>query len=431
MNPPAPQALQGLRIIDLSRVLAGPWCTQMLGDLGADVIKVEHPLHGDDTRHWGPPFDALDGSATYFQCANRNKRSLALDFSQPEGASLLRQLVAGADVLVENFRPGTLARHGLDPLQLLAEQPRLIVCSISGFGQHGPLRERAGYDLVAQALGGLMSVTGSANGDPSKCGVAVADLFTGLHAVVSILAAIRHRDASGEGQWIDLALLDAQLAMLANLGSQWLGAGVAPGRHGNAHPSIAPYESFACADGDLVLAVGNDAQFQRCCAALALPALAADPRFASNRARLANRDALREALQQRFVQGPRSRWSECLAQAGVPAAAVQTVPEALDMPHTTARDMLWPFDPSRPDDRRQLIGSPLKLSRTPPRPGRPPPRLGEHSEAVLAELGVDTNTLARLRAAGVVGPMAVPGTQLADADSQSPPGLGMDGDAHT
>jgi crotonobetainyl-CoA:carnitine CoA-transferase CaiB-like acyl-CoA transferase len=266
-------SLQGLRVLDLSRVLAGPWCTQMLGDLGADVLKVERPGAGDDTRHWGPPFDARSGDAAYYQCANRNKRSVCVDFGHPSGAALLQQLAMQCDVVVENFKPGSLARHGLAAEQLLERQPRLVICSISGFGHSGPLRERAGYDFVVQAMGGLMSVTGpaadEAGSGPCKVGVAVADLYTGMHAVVGILAALRHRDRTGKGQHLDLSLFDCQLSMLANLGSQWLAGGAEPKRMGNAHPTIAPYESLPTAEGDLVLAVGNDGQFQRLCDALA------------------------------------------------------------------------------------------------------------------------------------------------------------------
>jgi crotonobetainyl-CoA:carnitine CoA-transferase CaiB-like acyl-CoA transferase len=274
-------SLEGLRVLDLSRVLAGPWCTQMLGDLGADVLKVERPGAGDDTRHWGPPFDARSGDAAYYQCANRNKRSVCVDFGHPSGAALLQQLAMQCDVVVENFKPGSLARHGLAAEQLLERQPRLVICSISGFGHTGPLRERAGYDFVVQAMGGLMSVTGpaadEAGSGPCKVGVAVADLYTGMHAVVGILAALRHRDRTGKGQHLDLSLFDCQLSMLANLGSQWLAGGADPKRMGNAHPTIAPYESLPTAEGDLVLAVGNDGQFQRLCDALASSGVGSRP----------------------------------------------------------------------------------------------------------------------------------------------------------
>lgn len=402
-------SLQGVRVLDLSRVLAGPWCTQMLGDLGADVLKIERPGAGDDTRHWGPPFDTVTGDAAYFQCANRNKRSVCIDFSHPLGADLLLQLAARADVVVENFKPGSLERHGLAPAQLLARHPRLVVCSISGFGQTGPLRERPGYDFVVQAMGGLMSVTGPTETEPGagpcKVGVAVADLFTGLHAAVGILAALRHRDRTGIGQHIDLALFDCQLSMLANLGSQWLAGGTEPRRMGNAHPTIAPYETLPTADGELVLAVGNDGQFKRLCTLLDCPELASDPRFANNAARLTYRSALREALSLRLATAGRKHWLALLEAADVPAAAVASIPEALDHAQTRARGMLQPLDPARPDARR-AIASPLKLSGTPVRNRLAPPRLGEHTTAGLADWGVSEPEFARLEALGVLGAMA-------------------------
>lgn len=404
----APGSLSGIRVLDLSRVLAGPWCTQMLGDLGADIIKVERPGSGDDTRHWGPPFDPTTGDAAYFQCANSNKRSLALDFAHPEGAALLRRLAANSDVLVENFKPGTLERYGLGPQQLRAACPQLIVCSISGFGHGGPLRQRAGYDFIVQAMGGLMSITGPAEA-AYKCGVAVADLFTGLHAVVGILAALQHRQRSGEGQHIDLALFDCQLSMLANLASQWLCDGRTPQRLGNAHPSIAPYETLPCADGELVLAVGNDGQFRRCVECLGHAEWALDPRFASNAQRLENRAALRELLASVLRQQPRSHWVAAFETVGVPATAVASVPEALQHPQALARGMLGPLDPQQPEGR-QAVQSPLKLSATPTQRRLPPPRLGQHSEELLRDLGLGDAELAALRQAGVI----------------SPPGLGMD-----
>lgn len=400
-----PGSLSGIRVLDLSRVLAGPWCTQMLGDLGADVIKVERPGSGDDTRHWGPPFDPASGDAAYFLCANRNKRSLALDFAQPEGAALLQRLAASCDVLVENFKPGTLERYGLGQQQLRAANPRLIVCSISGFGHTGPLRERAGYDFIVQAMGGLMSITGPADA-AYKCGVAVADLFTGLHAVVGILAALQHRERSGEGQHIDLALFDCQLSMLANLASQWLCDGRTPQRLGNAHPSIAPYETLPCADGELVLAVGNDGQFRRCVERLGHAEWADDPRFASNAQRLAHREALREQLGAALRMQPRAYWVAAFEAVGVPATAVATVPEALQHPQAIARGMLGPLTPGD-NDGRQSVQSPLKLSASPVQHRLPPPALGQHDEALLRELGLGDAELAALRSTGVIPPPAL------------------------
>ncbi|MFN4115008.1 MAG: CaiB/BaiF CoA transferase family protein [Inhella sp.] len=398
-------SLAGLRILDLSRVLAGPWCTQMLGDLGAEVIKVERPGQGDDTRHWGPPFDPNTGDAAYFQCANRNKRSLAVDFSSPMGADLLRRLAADCDVLVENFKPGTLERYGLGAQQLLAAQPRLIVCSISGFGHSGPLRERAGYDFIVQAMGGLMSVTGPENAG-YKCGVAVADLFTGMHAVVGILAALRHRDRTGLGQHVDLALFDCQLSMLANLASQWLCDGEPPRRLGNAHPTIAPYETLPCADGDLVLAVGNDAQFRRCVEALGRVEWAQDPRFSSNAKRLQYRKDLHELLAGELRRNSREHWVTRFEALGVPATAVASVPEALQHPQSLARDMLGPLNPAEPDGRL-TVQSPLKLSLSPVQTRYPPPRLGEHSQRLLRDLGISDAEIQALQDAGVIPPPAL------------------------
>lgn len=302
-KPPtqAPQALSGVRVLDLSRVLAGPWCTQTLADLGADVIKIERPGTGDDTRAWGPPYlqdaDGRDTTeAAYFLGANRNKRSLAVDLSKPEGQAIVRRLAGQVDVLVENFKVGDLARYGLDAQSLLAEHPGLVICSITGFGQTGPYAERAGYDYAVQGMGGLMSVTGERDdlpgGGPQKVGVAVADLFTGMYATVAILAALRHRDATGQGQVIDMALFDTQLAMLANLGSNYLCSGKAPGRMGNAHQNIVPYQVFEARDGHLILAVGNDRQFAKFCDIAGRPDWAADPRFATNAERVRHRATL-------------------------------------------------------------------------------------------------------------------------------------------
>lgn len=407
MLPTTSSSLRGVRVLDLSRVLAGPWCTQMLGDLGADIVKVEKPGQGDDTRQWGPPFDASNGQSAYFQCANRNKRSLSLDFAQPKGAALLRRLAGQCDVVVENFKPGSLERYGLAPAQLLAEHPRLVVCSISGFGHTGPLARRAGYDFVVQAMGGLMSITGPAEGQPGsgayKTGVAVADLFTGLHAAVAILAALRHRDLSGEGQHIDLALYDCQLAMLANVAQQALCSGETPLRQGNRHASIAPYETLPCADGELVLAVGNDEQFRRCCGVLGAPELGQDPRFQTNPLRLHNREALQMQLTALLRSQPRAYWLPLLEAAGVPAASVQTVPEALQHPQAQARGMLQRLDPEDASSALS-IASPLKLSRTPTRQRLRPPALGEHGSQLLAEFGISAAEQRSLEASGVLAP---------------------------
>ena len=384
----------------------------MLADLGADVIKVERPGRGDDTRAWGPPFLAeADGresaESAYFLCANRNKRSITVDLAHPEGQALIRQLAGQADILVENFKVGDLARYGLAPAQLMAELPALIVCSITGFGQFGPWADRPGYDFVVQALGGLMSVTGAADGEPGagpqKVGVAVADLFTGMNASVAMLAALRHREQTGQGQHIDLALLDAQLAMLANLGSQSLCGGVTPSRQGNAHPSIAPYQSFAAADGHLIIAVGNDRQFERLTQTLGLPHLASDARFCSNALRVNHRQALSETLQTVLQQSPRAHWLGQLEAAGVPCAPIEPVDAALSSPQAQARGMVVQLDhPLRPDLRQ--VGNPIKFSATPVQYRLAPPRLGQHSEEILTQwLNASPDEIAFWRRSGALG----------------------------
>ncbi len=366
--------LTGLRIVDLSRVLAGPHAAQILGDLGADVIKIEHP-RGDDTRRWGPP--EHDGTAAYYLAANRNKRSRVLDFTRPDDLGALHHLLAGADVLLENFKVGDLARHGLDFATLHPRYPRLVHCSITGFGQTGPLAARAGYDALIQAVGGLMSVTGPDAGHPTKVGVAVADLSTGLYAVIAVLAALRERDRSGLGQHIDLALLDTQVAGLANLAMNFRCTGEVPRPLGNAHPSIVPYQSFATADRPLVLAVGNDAQFAALCDALGEPQWAADPRFASNPERVRHREPLVAAIADRLSLRPRAHWLAALSAAGVPHGAIQDLGELAQDPQVQARDLFTTMD----DGRTPCLRSPIVLSRTPITEYRRPPALGEHPDA--------------------------------------------------
>jgi crotonobetainyl-CoA:carnitine CoA-transferase CaiB-like acyl-CoA transferase len=413
---PGPGALDGLRVLDLSRVLAGPWCTQTLADLGADVVKVERPpadgqRGGDDTRGWGPPFLADDAGrdtddAAYFLGANRNKRSITIDLAQPEGQALVRRLAARADVLVENFKVGDMARYGLDAATLRREFPRLVYCSITGFGQTGPYRERAGYDYAIQGLGGLMSVTGERDdrpgGGPQKVGVAVADLFTGLYATVAILAALRHRDATGEGQVIDMALLDSQVAMLANLGANYLVTRQPPRRAGNAHQNIVPYQVFEVADGHLILAVGNDGQFERFCRVAGCEALARDERFASNAARVRHRDALVALLAPLLRGRRRDDWLAALEAAKVPAGPINDLAQVFADPQVQARGMTATVDHPR---RRglALVASPMKLSATPPTVRRAPPLLGEHTEQLLDELGIDAETRRRWRRDGVIG----------------------------
>lgn len=403
-------SLAGVRVLDLSRVLAGPWCTQTLADLGADVIKVERPGSGDDTRAWGPPYlkdaEGADTSeAAYYLGANRNKRSIAIDIATPEGQALIRKLAAGVDVLVENFKVGDLARYGLDAQSLQAENPGLVVCSITGFGQTGPYQDRAGYDYAVQGMGGLMSVTGERDdlpgGGPQKVGVAVADLFTGLYATVAILAALRHRDATGQGQTIDMALLDTQLAMLANLGSNYLCTGKAPGRMGNAHQNIVPYQVLEAADGHLIVAVGNDNQFAKFCDILEQPAWAQDPRFASNAARVRHRELLVPLIAAVIKTQPRQHWLSAMEAAKVPCGAINNLAEAFADPHVQAREMTVAM-PHPLSEQLRLVASPMKLSATPVRYRHAPPLLGQHSQELLREAGLDEAQIESLMAAKVV-----------------------------
>jgi len=384
--------LKGLLVLDLTRVLAGPFMTQLLGDYGADVIKVERPGRGDDTRAWGPPFvrDAQGretSESAYYLCANRNKRSIAVDMATPEGAGIIRDLAKKADVLVENFKPGGMAKFGLDHDSLRKINPRLVHCSISGYGQTGPNRDKPGYDLMAQGFGGLMSLTGEPGGEPMKTGVAIADIMCGMYAATAILAALRHRDASGEGQHIDIALADTQVAWLANQGLNYLTSGEVPQRRGNAHPNIVPYQVFACADGHVIVAVGNDAQFARLAAFLGMPELAADPRFATNAARLANREILIERLSRALEKMTRDDILAGLEALKVPAGPVNDLAEVFASGQVAARRMKISMPhPLAGNGRVELIGNPVKFSRTPVTYRRPPPLAGEHTEEILAML---------------------------------------------
>jgi crotonobetainyl-CoA:carnitine CoA-transferase CaiB-like acyl-CoA transferase len=415
-----PMALAGVRVLDLSRVLAGPWCTQTLADLGADVIKVERPARdgapgGDDTRGWGPPFmrdrDGNEtGEAAYYLGTNRNKRSVTIDIGTERGAELVRTLAERADVFVENFKVGDLARRGLDSASLLARNPRLVYCSITGFGQTGPYRERAGYDFAIQAMGGLMSVTGpsraeiadeASGGGPQKVGVAVADLFTGMYAVTAILAALRHRDRTGQGQAIDMALLDTQVAMLANLGAGYLTSGVAPQRAGNAHQSIVPYQAFEAADGHLILAVGNDSQFARFCAVAGCSELASDDRFARNAGRVRHRSTLVPLLAARLKLRRRDEWLADLEAAKVPCGPINDLADVFADPHVRERGMEVAMPHPLASEVR-LVASPLKLGATPVQYRLPPPLLGQDTDAVLAEFGFDAAGIADLRRAGAI-----------------------------
>jgi crotonobetainyl-CoA:carnitine CoA-transferase CaiB-like acyl-CoA transferase len=408
--PTTPAALHGVRVLDLSRVLAGPWCTQTLADLGADVIKVERPGTGDDTRGWGPPFlKDRDGAETheaaYFLGCNRNKRSITVDIAQPAGQALIRRLAAQCDVFVENFKVGDMARYGLDAAQLTALNPRLVYCSITGFGQTGPYASRAGYDYAVQGIGGLMSVTGERDdlpgGGPQKVGVAVADLFTGMYASVAILAALRHRDATGQGQVIDMALLDAQVAMLANLGANYLVTGESPRRAGNAHQNIVPYQVFEVADGHLILAVGNDGQFAKFCAVAGRPDLAVDPRFAKNADRVRRRDVLVPLLANILKTRSKQDWLATLEAAQVPCGAINSLEEVFADPQVRERGMTVQM-PHPLTDALRLVASPLKLSATPVRYDHPPPLLGEHTDDVLTDFGIGADERAALRAQGVL-----------------------------
>jgi formyl-CoA transferase len=388
-------ALDGLVVLDLSRILAGPTATQLLGDLGATVIKVENPkTGGDDTRGWGPNYarDA-SGAATdlsaYFMSANRNKRSVAIDLATAEGQRVVRGLAAQADVVIENYKPGGLAKYGLDADTLLAAHPRLVYCSISGFGQTGPNRDKPGYDLMAQGYGGIMSLTGAPDGPPMKVGVGIADVMCGMYATVGILAALRHRDATGEGQHIDLALVDAQMAWLINEGCNYLTSGQLPERRGNAHPNIVPYDAFACADGHVLVAVGNDSQFARFCAAIGLEGLAETDDFRTNVARIANRDQLLTHLRPRLKELSKADVLARLEAVKVPVGPINTVEEALRSDQAQARGAVVEVAAESVEGGTlALLGNPLKFSRTPVRYRHAPPRFGQDTDAVLQEFGI-------------------------------------------
>ena len=404
-------ALSHIRVLDLSRVLAGPWAGQVLADLGAEVIKGERPGVGDDTRHWGPPYlqdaEGNDSSeAAYFLTANRNKQSLTIDFTQPQGQQLVRDLVAKCDVLLENFKVGGLAAYGLDYASLQAINPRLIYCSITGFGQDGPYAKRAGYDFMVQGLGGLMSISGRPEGEagagPMKVGVALTDILTGLYATIGILAAVNHREQSGVGQHVDLALLDVQVACLANQAMNYLTTGVAPKRLGNAHPNIVPYQDFPSADGDFILAVGNDSQFRKFCEVAGCAELATDPRYASNKARVANRDELIPQLRQITVFKSTAQWIELLEQAGVPCGPINDLAQVFADPQVQARGLRLDL-PHALGSLAPQVASPIRLSATPVEYRLAPPLLGQHTEQVLQSLlGMDQEQISALRAAGVV-----------------------------
>ncbi len=401
-------ALKDVVVLDLSRVLAGPWSTQNLADLGADVIKIEKPGHGDDTRSWGPPFVGEEGGArdaAYYFCCNRGKRSVTLDFTKEQGREVLLKLVEKADILVENYKVGGLKKYGLDYETLSAVNPGLIYCSITGFGQTGPYAERPGYDALIQAMGGLMSITGEpdgvAGGGPQKVGVAVVDVLTGLYATSAILAALFHRTRSGQGQHIDIALLDVQVAALANQAGNYLLSGQAPGRMGSAHPSIVPYQPFACQDGHIMLAIGNDAQFANFCRAAGCEGFAQDPRFSTNALRVQHRNELVALLADRIRLKTIDQWCALATEHGFPCGPINTIDRVFDDPQVQARGLRVPVESSN-YGTVDLVANPMRFSQTPIHYQSAPPALGEHTAQVLAELGVDDQALAQLKSQGAV-----------------------------
>ena len=394
-------ALEGIKVLDLSRVLAGPWCTQTLADLGADVWKVEQPGTGDETRSWKPP--ELNGESTYFMCANRSKRSIAVDIKHPRGQDIIRRLAFEADILVENYRRGALSSLGLGYEDLKAVNPRLIYCSISGYGRTGSRANEAGYDFAIQAECGLMAITGESEGTPMKVGVSIVDLATGMNAVQAILAALIARHRTGAGQFIDLSLLDAGVSILANVASGYLATGREPRRYGNAHAAIVPYEIFSGSDGIFALAVGNDVQFRALCQhVIGRPGFVDDPRFATNPARNTHREDMKQILAAIFAESPVAYWISLLRRARVPAAQVRSVSDVLDSPEIMERGLITEVN----DDvhgRLKLMRSPLHLRGTPPREPTPPPRIGEHTDAILAEvLGADDDEIEAFRAVRAV-----------------------------
>jgi formyl-CoA transferase len=413
LNTPTPfkKALGHVRVLDLTRVLAGPWCAQNLADLGADVIKIERPGAGDDTRSWGPPYlrDAQGRDTTeaaYYLAANRGKRSLTLDIASAEGQAIVRDLAKHCDVVLENYKVGQLKKYGLDYESLRREKPDLIYCSITGFGQDGPYAQRAGYDFIVQGMGGFMSITGERDdlpgGGPQKAGIAISDLMTGMYATIAVMAALTHRDRTGEGQYIDMALLDVQVAMLANMDTNYLASGEPPKRWGNAHPNIVPYQTFATSDGHIIVAVGNDGQYQKFVAAGGRPELAADERFATNPMRVRHRDILVPLLAEMVRTRTKQQWIDLLEAAGVPCGPINNLDEVFVNPQVAARKLRIDL-PHPTGGTVRLVGSPMKLSATPTRYDMPPPLLGQHTEEVLRDvLGHSAAQIAALREKGII-----------------------------
>lgn len=395
-----PPPLDKIRVLDLSRVLAGPYCTMMLGDLGAEVIKVERPGSGDDTRQWGPPFAA--GESAYYLCCNRNKSGITVNLKSPEGRELVARLADRSDVLVENFLPGTLDAWGLSYEALSRRNPRLVYCSITGFGQTGPRRSEPGYDIMIQAMAGVMSITGEVDGLPMKVGVAISDITAGMFALSAILAALYARERTGAGERIDMALFDASIAWLANVGSNYLVSGEIPQRRGTAHPNIVPYQAFQASDGSLIIAVGNDGQFLKFCDAIGRADLAANPRFATNALRVANRNVLIPILAAEIAKHPAGEWSQRLEKSGIPCGPVNTVDRVFHDPQTAAREMLIEA-PHPLIGPLKMAGSPFKLASLDNPPRRPPPCLGEHTDEVLRDvLNLTGEEIQKLRAGGIV-----------------------------
>jgi len=406
-------ALSHIRVLDLSRVLAGPWATQVLGDLGAEIIKIEKPGEGDETRHFGPPFvtsaDGERGDAAYFLSANRNKKSVAIDISKPEGAALVKRLARRSHVVVENFRTGALQRYGLDYQSMKQENPALVYCSLTGFGHDGPHKDKAGYDYLIQGMGGLMSVTGQPDGapgaEPMKVGVAVSDLVSGLYAAIAIQAALIHQARTGEGQEIDMALFDCQAAGLANQAMNYLVSGTAPKRLGNAHPNIVPYQVFATADGFLILAVANDGQFKRFCKAAGLERLSSDARYATNAARVDHRSEIASLLKPVMAARGTAEWIAILEEANVPCGPINRIDQVFADPQSIARGHRIAME--RAGSAIELVASPLRLAKTPPEYRLPPPLLGQHTAEILGkELGLAASEIEKLRDSAIIGVQA-------------------------
>jgi len=405
------KALGHIRILDLTRVLAGPWCAQNFADLGAEVIKVERPGNGDDTRSWGPPYlrDKNGDNTTeaaYYLAANRGKQAITVDISTPEGQEIIRKLTAQSDVVLENYKVGQLKKYGLDYASLKEIKPDLIYCSITGFGQNGPYAHRAGYDFIVQGMGGFMSLTGERDelpgGGPQKAGVAIADLMTGMYATIAVMAALTHRDRTGEGQYIDMALLDVQVAMLANMNTNYLASGKPPVRWGNAHPNIVPYQTFATSDGHIIVAAGNDGQYKKFVAAGGEEQLASDERFSTNPARVANREVLIPLLTDMVKRKSRQEWISLLEEAGVPCGPINRLDDVFNDPQVKARGMQITL-PHPTAGSVKLVGSPMKLSATPPDYQAPPPLLGQHTDQILKSvLGYDDEQLNQFRQRGII-----------------------------